>query len=221
MNADALSAQLSKHKVAILSSLRVPNARPINEDEAWKAILSVARLYARDPPPHKAMSVEERAKSRLIAQALGKARTEIDEALELPNLANMLVGSWEERTESDERLPYPFRQTDFWLMMDGLSALEAMAIQVAKDANRKRGRPEGTAILPSEIILRLAGVYQGCTGLEPGAGSGPFARFVSTFLAAMGRGVIGEASLVDAIKQTRREFKLGFRPWNKPLFWGD
>jgi len=84
-----------------------------------------------------------------------------------------------------------------------LAALETAACRAADEVPKARGRPKGSAFLSRGFIEGLAGVYQNSTGSKPGAGDGPFARFVYGFLTALGRGNIEYDSVVDAIKDTR------------------
>jgi hypothetical protein len=58
------------------------------------------------------------------------------------------------------------------------------------------------------FIEGLAGVYQNSTGVKPGAGEGPFARFVYEFLTAVGRGNIEYESVIDAIKDARARARM-------------
>ena len=48
-------------------------------------------------------------------------------------------------------------------------------------------RAKGTAILPRDDIGNLAALYRDSTGSIPGAGDGPFAKFVMEVLTAQGR----------------------------------
>ena len=86
--------------------------------------------------------------------------------------------------------------------MDSLLLLKAAACRVTADARRPGGRPKGTAVLPPEYIVRLAILFRSSTGTRPGAGEGPFARFVSAFLDAVGR-TIAESAVIDTIKDAR------------------
>jgi hypothetical protein len=52
----------------------------------------------------------------------------------------------------------------------------------------------------------LAIIYQRSTQSEPGAGDGPFARFVFQFLIALGRGNIEYQSIVGCVKVALADF---------------
>ena len=84
-----------------------------------------------------------------------------------------------------------------------LAALEAVALRAADEVVTKRGRPKGTAILPSDFIATLAFIYRESTQSKPGAGEGPFARLCVAFLAALGRRDITDESVFEGIKDTR------------------
>ena len=88
----------------------------------------------------------------------------------------------------------------------GLAALETAALRAANEAHEKRagrGRPKGTKVLSVGDILVLAARYRESTGVKPGAGSGPFVRFVFAFLVAIGRAIISEESVIDLVKDVR------------------
>ena len=82
-----------------------------------------------------------------------------------------------------------------------LPELEMAARKAASWERAKPGRPRGPSVLPSsEALIGLAAAYRRCTGLKPGAGRGPFARFALNCLIALGRAGIKEGPLVGAIK---------------------
>jgi hypothetical protein len=87
--------------------------------------------------------------------------------------------------------------------VEGLTSLESAAIEAAKKARNKPGRPKGTSVLPLEYVIALALAYRNSTGLKPGAGPGPFARFVCEFLSAVGRRNLAAESVIEAIKNAR------------------
>jgi hypothetical protein len=94
----------------------------------------------------------------------------------------------------------------------GLADLETAALRAADEVPKRRGRPKGTVLLPWEFIATLAEIYQSSTELKPGAGDGPFARFVYAFITALGRANIEYDSIVDAIKDTRDRARMRPRP---------
>jgi hypothetical protein len=88
--------------------------------------------------------------------------------------------------------------------IEGLLILENAARIAAANVHRRDGRPKGTSVLPPEYIVRLAMLFRSSTGTRPGAGEGPFARFVSAFLDAVGR-TIADSAVIDAIKNARAQ----------------
>jgi hypothetical protein len=58
--------------------------------------------------------------------------------------------------------------------------------------------------MPRDYIEALAAVYRDKTGSKPGAGNGPFAKFVMEFLTALGRRNIEYETVIKAIKDARR-----------------
>jgi hypothetical protein len=109
------------------------------------------------------------------------------------------------RSDIDPTPPLTLVRLDheFEKVIASLAALETAARRAADEVLKARGRPRGSAFLSRGFIEGLAGVYQNSTGSKPGAGDGPFARFVYEFLIAIGRDNIEYESLVDAIKDTR------------------
>ena len=84
-----------------------------------------------------------------------------------------------------------------------LKTLENAARRAARDVRRPGGRPKGTAVLQPDHIIGLAGLYRRSTGAKPGAGPGPFSRFVCEFLRGVGQSDPVSASVIDAIKDAR------------------
>src|SRR5438105_13286980 len=69
-----------------------------------------------------------------------------------------------------------------------LPYVEIAARNAAIRERARPGRPRGPSILPSsEVLIGLAAAYRRCTGSKPGAGRGPFARFATKCLVALGR----------------------------------
>jgi hypothetical protein len=202
------------HKKALLGILhnmhgRGTKSEPFDSDKAWCSLTRFAEIYfwrARTkqeivPPAARASRLHE------LAKALGKARGLIDEAMQ-DEVGERLFSAWcEENVRYDIDLTGPLTlvriDDEFDKAVAVLAALERAAFRAADEVPKGRGRPKGTAILPSDFIEGLAEVYQNSTGSKPGAGSGPFARFVHTFLTALGRGNIEYDSVVDAIKDAR------------------
>lgn len=222
----ALIAKFCGHGEVLLSPLRDaydrgPKAQPFDADKASTDIAALAYLYyARERVKREAMSAADReARCRAIADALRTARNKIEEAMTNPDLANDLTWAWWEGTSeyvdtAGQSVDLLYIEREFEKVVKGLAALQAGAIRAAGDAHKGRGRPRGTSVLPQSYIIALAGLYRDHTGLQPGAGEGPFARFVCAFLAALGRNYIAETTVIDAIKDARA------RALANPSKWG-
>jgi hypothetical protein len=84
--------------------------------------------------------------------------------------------------------------------------LEMAATRGAANARSKPGRPNsGSTILPSEYIVGLAKLFRDATDRVPGAGEGPFGRFLVEFLNAIGRGNLTPRSVFNLIISARNE----------------
>ena len=106
--------------------------------------------------------------------------------------------------KSIETSPVTLTRNELNEAMAGLLTLETAARRAATNVRRRGGRPKGTAALPPECIVHLAMLFRSSTGTRPGAGEGPFARFVSAFLNAVGR-AIADSAVIDAIKDARAQ----------------
>jgi hypothetical protein len=101
-------------------------------------------------------------------------------------------------------------------MVEALATLEAMSrVAVNNIKPSKTGRP---ALLDRDCIQGLARVYRCNTGTRPGRGSGPFANFVSEFMAAVGQTGFRHASLIDAIQDAHRRSKPSWFDGKPPSF---
>jgi hypothetical protein len=149
-----------------------------------------------------------------LATALKQSRTLVEAMHD--DVGNDLFSAWCEGT--DEPLVSLVRNDDgslatvrlpeerFKKAVAGLAALETAALRAAGEAHDKRegrGRPKGTAVLPTGYIEVLATRYRESTGAKPGVGSGPFVRFVCAFLAAVGRANISEDYVVELAQKAR------------------
>jgi hypothetical protein len=76
-----------------------------------------------------------------------------------------------------------FPHIDFGEMVATLANYQATALRIADDVPSVR--PGKAPILSRSFIIALAEVYRRSTGRTPGAGKGPFARFVAQFRAAL------------------------------------
>jgi hypothetical protein len=81
----------------------------------------------------------------------------------------------------------------------GLAALETAAVRAAGEAHEERARRSGprkrTMLL--DYVSTLAAVYRESTGAKPGAGHGPFVRFVCAFLAAIRTNISEDYAVVQ------------------------
>lgn len=125
------------------------------------------------------------------------------------DVGNDLISGWWESTseyaEAEGRFVDLLHiQREFEKVVTSLTTLETAATRAADDMPKRRGRPRGTATMPRDFIEGLAAVYRDATGSKPGAGDGPFAKFVVKFLTALGRGMIEYETVIEAIKDARR-----------------
>ena len=139
---------------------------------------------------------------------LERARDMISEAMQSDVGNDLIAGWWEGASEYAEVegrfVDLLYIEREFETVVTSLAALETAATRAADNVSTRRGRPKGTAILPRHFIEALAAVYRDTTGSKPGAGDGPFAKFVMEFLTALGHRNIQYESAIDAIKDARR-----------------
>ena len=168
--------------------------------------------YAQEWVKREALSNAEReARCRKIAKILGRAHNTIDDAMKLPDssLANDLISGWWEGTSEYAEaaggwVDLLYIRREFDKALESLTALQAGAVRAADAAHKGRGRPLGKSVLPPDYIYSLAAVYRRHTGSKPGAGDGPFARFLLAFLSAIGhRHNLTDCSVIEAIKDVR------------------
>jgi hypothetical protein len=91
-------------------------------------------------------------------------------------------------------------------ILEGLETLARTAHDAAQTVRQKTpspGRPPGTSFPGHDVILGLERVYRENTGKQAGAGDGPFARFVSKFLEAVGRKYTMQR-IIEAIKAAKK-----------------
>lgn len=240
---DARLSEFKKHKKTILDTLRNAHARqlkskkpkksePFDEDKAWNRLTGLASFYFRQdsaeqkPKPMTASKLVPRLHK--LKKALREARTLVDEAMQ-DEVGGALYSSWCEANGYFENHPDgepalapvghkmfdPVRtKNEFDKVSAGLATLEAAALTAADDVSAtKRGRHP---ILSRDDVWNLATLYRDSTGSIPGAGAGPFAKFVVEVLTAQGRynddedqgkrvpGAIKHEGVVDAIVDTRK-----------------
>ena len=238
---DARLAEFKKHKKTILDTLRnaherglkskkSKNSKPFDEDRAWDGITGLASFYFRQYSVKQQPMTASKLVPRLhkLKEALGEARTLVDEAMQ-GKVGGALYASWCEANAYFRHDPDgepalasvrfkvfdPVRtKNEFDKVFAGLATLETAASRAADDVPAtKRGRHP---ILSRDDIWNLAALYRDSTGLIPGTGDGPFAKFVVEVLTAQGRynddedqgkrvpGAIKHEGVIDAIVDTRK-----------------
>jgi hypothetical protein len=208
-------AAFDAHKETLLAFLRNdyergPRAEPFDPDASWRDLNSLAGTYFWKARVKQGVLPAAALAARLheLEKAFGTARAMADEAMQ-NDVGGALRWSWWEGTskyaEAEGRfVDFLYIEREFEKVVTSLAALEAAAMRAADDVVTRRGRPKGTAILPRDYIEALAAVYRVATGSKPGAGDGPYAKFVMKFLIGLGRRNIEYESVIDAIKDARR-----------------
>ena len=219
-------AEFGRHKDTLLAILRDGYERgiksapvdadgtkpmPFDADRAWSLNLEglAHQYFHRERVKQKVTTPADRqARLRAIAKVLERARDMIGEASQSDVGDDLISGWWEgssEYAEAEGRfVDLLYIEREFEKVVTSLAALETAAICAADGVPTRRGRPKGTAIMPRDYIEALAAVYRDKTGSKPGAGDGPFAKFVMEFLTALGRRNIEYETVIDAIKDARR-----------------
>jgi hypothetical protein len=202
-----------RYQEALLTILRNdcergPRAEPFDANRSWRGLTSLAGTYLWGGMAKKELMPAAEQVTRLheLKKVFGKARVMADKAMQDDVGAALFTSWWEGTSEYAEAggrfVDLLYIDREFEKVVASLAALETAAIRAASNVRTGRGRPKGTAILPRNYIEALAVGYRDWTGLKPGAGDGPFARFVCKFLAALGRNIEYE-SVIDAIKDAR------------------
>jgi hypothetical protein len=211
---DAGLAAFEQHKISLLDHLqkvyqRGPKPEPFDAEKSWRGLTHYATMYFWQArvKQETVRAAARASRLRELAKALGRARRMVERAMQ-DDVGNDLFSAWYDanvRSDIDPTPPLTLVRLDheFEKVIASLAALETAARRAADEVPKARGRPKGSAFLSWGFIEGLGGVYQNSTGSKPGAGDGPFARFVYEFLIAIGRDNIEYESLVDAIKDTR------------------
>jgi hypothetical protein len=215
--AKASAAKLTsfaQHKTQLLAILRAtyqrgPKTKSFNAKSAWQELIRIAGFYFKDVEFRRGAVPAARRVKRLrqIAKALGRARTLVDETVGSDlfrgwcAVGNIFPASVILNSDGSSVLTRVADKIED--VLANLSTLERAAHRAADDIRTGRGRPKGTAVLPLDCLRALAALYRASTGLKPGAGEGPFARFVYAFLTAVGQRVLAYQSIVDTIKSAR------------------
>jgi hypothetical protein len=213
-------AEFNKRKDKLIDHLkgRSPVSEQIDDEEKlWRSLTSLAQLYfLRKTSP---TAVERKARLRKLAEALQRA-SNLAERVRQDNVGVDLVsalfdgalqrdppGQIVRADDGTLRVVY-FPNIGFAEMVTTLATFQAAALRTADDVPAVP--PGKIPILPRSFIIALAEVYRRSTGRKPGAGKGPFARFVVQFRAALEPshkitdGYV-DNSVIDAIKDTLRK----------------
>jgi hypothetical protein len=186
---------------------------PFDTDKSWRSLTRVAEFYFwRVVMKEETMPVADRVKRlRQLAKVLGRARDLMDKAMQ-DDIGTDLFRGWCAEANISPASVILGKDGSSVLtrvadeiedVVASLDTLETAASRAVNNIHTGRGRPKGTVVLPLEYVCALADVYRTSTGLKPGAGDGPFARFAHEFLAAVGQRVLEYRSVVDVIKDAR------------------
>ena len=219
-----VEASLSKfegHREAILTILRnehqrEPKTDPFDENATWDRLARFAHSFLLQERVKQATMPDAELKAQLneLATALTRSRTLVEEMQD--DVGDDLFSAWCEGTDEPSASVVSNGDGSFAMVrvpeqmfnkaVASLAALETAAVRAADGAREKRagrGRPKGTKVLPTVHVLVLAARYRESTGTKPGAGRGPFVRFVFAFLSALDRANITEDYVVELVQNAR------------------
>ena len=222
---DAKLIAFDQHKKALLDHLRkkrIGKSQPFDVDQSWRVLRHLAELYFWEAKikPQKRPDSDHAERLRDLAKALGRARRKTEKAMQgdvgrdlfgacfaRPNKPRTSVFSlnWVPPDDDGESFDWGDLADTIKTVLAGLATLETAAHTAADDMCTV-GRPKGTSVLPVGYIRALADLYRKSTGHQPRAGGGPFTKFVRAFLNAVGRSSIAAVTVIDAIKNARREY---------------
>jgi hypothetical protein len=224
--------EFDQHKRLLLNILRDAHnhkSEPFDEDKWWHHLTSLAHThYWQTRVKQETMPAADReARLREFAKALGKARNMADKAMQ-DDVSNDLFSAWREGTDEplsvvrDDNGSIVLVRTAEELFKEAvadLAALETAALRAASEAHEERTRHRGRRrwTVPPDCINALWVLYRGSTGVEPGAGHGPFVRFVCAFLAAI-RANVSEDYVVDLVKDARSQVRGNSSKWGPSPF---
>ena len=227
--------EFDHHRESLLTILRDAYDRgvksePFDEDKSWSHLTGVARVhYWQARVKQETMPVADReVRLRELAKALGKARGMADKAMQ-DDVGDDLLSAWWEATNEPRASVVRNDDGSFTLVriadetfkdaVAGLAALETAALRAASEAHEKHagrsGPRRGTWLL--DCIGTLAALYRDSTGAKPGAGHGPFVRFVCAFLAAI-RANISEEYVVELVQNARSWARINRGNWTSSPF---
>jgi hypothetical protein len=214
--------EFRKHKEDLLSELqkayeRGPKAEPFDKDKLWSDLETVARLqHSVEKIKRETMgAVERKARYSELADALTRARSLLEAVMGTSDLADDLINSWWQGTPEyaeagSKFVDLLYIEREFEKVRKGIAVLEEAATRAISSAQTATGRPSKGDT--AAYIYSLADLYRRCTGLKPGVGHGPFARFVGEYLAATGRN-LAEETVVEIIKNARAQARLNASQW--------
>lgn len=214
---DARLAAFDDHKEELLTLLydvykRGPQSKGFDRDKAWGDVRFCAgQLFLQESAKREqlTMSPANRVKRlRKLADALGRARCAADQAIR-DDLGDELCRVWRKRRGKRPEAQQPQQdplhtEQEFRKAVENLAALEIAALCAIREIPKRNGRLGGNGILPYGVIIILGRLYLGNTEVSPGAGPGPFARFVLEFLSALGHRNVVYHSVTEAIKNARK-----------------
>jgi hypothetical protein len=206
-----------RHKNNLLTLLqttceRSPKTKSFDSKRAWRVLKFMARVYLsqEEDVDRKPMLIPDadRKQLRQLRTALGNARCKLAEVVQ-KDLRGQLFLAWGEAHGDPDLLDPVIVHVEARFnevvrgVLDGLADFEAAAGAAAAGLHQKPGRPEGTGVLPHDLIISLESSYRNITGKRGGAGPGPFTRFVTMFLEALGRDSVRH-TVIEAVKEARR-----------------
>jgi hypothetical protein len=212
-------ARFGQHKRTVIDHLsrsRLSKAKDFDGEKWWDRLTPLAEAYflQREMPP----AFTRKASLLKLAEILGEARNLAEEVRQDNAGAELISHLFDGTLPHDppgQLIPSKdgsiemvyFDRLDFEEMVPALSAYEAA---VQRSANYLPSTPPGQApFLPPTFIRALAEVYLGSTERKPGAGAGPFARFVMLFRAALDPSYEAsddaDRSVVDAVQDALRK----------------
>jgi hypothetical protein len=197
-----------------------PKSKRFDAEKSWRPLDRIAWMYFwHEGERRRTTPAADRVRRlRELAKALGRARRLVEKAIQ-DDVGNDLFSAWCDanvRYDIDPAPPLTLVRIDdeFEKVIASLPALEIAALRAADEIPKKDGRPRGTALLRWDFIEVLAKIYRNSTDSKPGAGDGPFARFVYEFITALGRRNVEYPSIVDAIKDTRNQVRMRSSPFD-------
>jgi hypothetical protein len=211
---EARLAAFNEHKEVLLALLnyahkRGPQAKRFDRDKVWSDVKFLAwQLFLQEGAKREQLTMPpaDRVKRlRKLEDALSRSRREVNKAIKeiKDDAEDELCRAWLDGM--DKRLDAPPLRQEFKKVGTNLAALETAAFRAIEDMpKRDGGRPGGTGVLPYGVIIILAYLYLDNTERRPGAGRGPFARFVFNFMTALGHPDLVYQTLIDDIKDARK-----------------